>query len=45
MPTPVLSSLVLFHPDYNRRLWLFTKSADTPFGAARGLMDVAIYRR
>jgi len=33
-----LRSYILFHPDFNRRLWNFTKSADTLIiKAARGL--------
>jgi hypothetical protein len=27
--------IALFHPDYNRRLWNFTKSADTLAGRSR----------
>ncbi len=37
----------LFHPDYDRRLWNYTRSAVTPgsSGAARGLGACAPYRR
>ena len=28
---------ILSHPDYNRRLWVFTRSADLDESSARGL--------
>ncbi|KIN10573.1 hypothetical protein SU60_13275 [Vibrio mytili] len=34
--------LILFHPDYNRRLWHLTRSADLDESSARGLTQKSI---
>jgi len=37
MPRGHPTTCILFHPDYDRRLWNLTRSAVTPEEAARGL--------